>query len=68
MIVWYKWIRIVAYIAGLGGMATYLIGKNRGQTAGESLMVIGGGSILLCFILLFISYGMYMILRTTRKR
>ena len=69
MIKWYKWIRISAYIAGIGGLLLFLWSKNeRNVSLSEQLHTFGAGGVALSFTLLFVSYVLYTLIRIARKR
>lgn len=68
MIKWYRWIRISAYIAGIGGLLLFLWGKNESGVRADQLHTFGAGGVALSFALLFVSYVLYTLIRMARKR
>ena len=68
MVTWYKRIRLAAYTFGISGLLAVLGGKYSAGTRAEQLQALGMGGVLICFILLFVSYALFTAIRMSRKR
>lgn len=67
MIKAYFLVRRTAYFFGIFGIASLLIGRSGRVTWHEQAQVWGAGGVLVCFLLLFLTYGLYIAIRLRRK-
>lgn len=60
------WIRLLAYVFGLSGLALVMIGKRMEGAARAQWVGFGAGLMIAMFVLFLVSYLLYMI-RFMRK-
>lgn len=67
MIKAYFLVRRLAYFFGISGVLGLLLGRSGRVSWHEQAEVWGAGGVLVCFLLLFVTYGLYIAIKLRRK-
>ncbi len=67
MIKAYFVVRRLAYFFGISGVVGLLLGRSGRVSWHEQAQDWGAGGVLVCFLLLFVTYGLYVVIKLRRK-
>ena len=60
-------VRRFAYFFGILGVLGILVGRSGRISWADQAQLWGAGGILICFLLLFVTYGLYIAIRLRRR-